>query len=457
MSRQSIVFRVGADDRQVVATRLEGSHATEFAFDGFADIDHLLGGVLSKLERLGLQPSERSLDLAMLAAAITAADTRVERSKEGQDGWTRELEICLPVHDQEAWLRVASLLERTLNFLTGDRWAMTFRPRSPSVARIIEPLTETLAERPTDVCLFSGGLDSFIGAIDLLSEGKRVLLVSHYWDSVTSKHQDVCLKALEERYEDVSFFSVRARVGFETGAVDGSWAENTLRARSFLFFSLAALAADAIGRSVTIHVPENGLISLNVPLDPLRLGSLSTRTTHPYYMSRFNELLRAIGLGGSLHNSYRHMTKGEMVEECEDIDFLREHAKETISCSSPAKARFSADEERRKPKNCGHCVPCLIRRAALKRGFGEDDTEYQLEELEDAELDSKSAEGEHVRSFQLAISRLRTKPGRARFDIHKPGPLIDFSDDWGDYEAVYRDGLEEVADLLKNVEARPSE
>ncbi|WP_433852100.1 Qat anti-phage system QueC-like protein QatC [Stenotrophomonas nitritireducens] len=457
MSRQSIVFRVGADDRLVVATRLEGSHATEFAFDGFADIDRLLGGVLSKLERLGLQPSERSLDLAMLAAAITAADTRVERSKEGQDGWTRELEICLPVHDQEAWLPVVSLLERTLNFLTGDRWTVTFRPRSPSAARIIEPLTETLAERPTDVCLFSGGLDSFIGAIDLLSEGKSVLLVSHYWDSVTSKHQDVCLNALEERYKDVSFFSVRARVGFETGAIDGSWAENTLRARSFLFFSLAALAADAIGRNVTIHVPENGLISLNVPLDPLRLGSLSTRTTHPYYMSRFNELLRAIGLGGSLHNSYRHMTKGEMVEECEDIDFLREHAKETISCSSPAKARFSADEERRKPKNCGHCVPCLIRRAALKRGFGQDDTEYQLEDLENAELDSKSAEGEHVRSFQLAISRLRTKPGRARFDIHKPGPLIDFPDDWGDYEAVYRDGLEEVADLLQNVEARPLE
>lgn len=456
MSRQSIVFRVGADDRQVVAARLEDSHATEFAFEGFADIDYLLGGILSKLERLGLQPSERSLDLAVLAAAITAADTRVERGKEGQDGWTRELEICLPVLDLDTWLRVAPLLEVTLNFLTGDRWAMTFRSRSPSAARIIEPLTETLAERPTDVCLFSGGLDSFIGAIDLLSEGKSVLLVSHYWDSVTSKHQDVCLEALEERFKGVSFFSVRARVGFEAGAVEGSWAENTLRARSFLFFSLAALAADAIGGNVTIHVPENGLISLNVPLDPLRLGSLSTRTTHPYYMSRFNELLRAIGLGGFLNNNYRHMTKGEMVEECEDTDFLREHARETISCSSPAKARFSADEERRKPKNCGHCVPCLIRRAALKRGFGDDNTEYQLEELEDAELDSKSAEGEHVRSFQLAISRLRTKPGRARFDIHKPGPLIDFPDDWGDYEAVYRDGLEEVADLLKNVEARPS-
>lgn len=457
MSRQSIIFRVGADDRRKVVTRLEGSHDTELLFEGFADIDHLLGGILSKLERLGLQPSEMSLDLAMLAAAITAADTRVEREVEGQDGWTRELEVCLPVLEHDAWLRLTPFLERMLNFLTGDRWTVTFRPRSPSARRIIEPLTQTLAERPTDVCLFSGGLDSFIGAIDLVSEGTSVLLVSHYWDGVTSKHQEVCLRALEDRYGEGSFFSVRARVGFAAGAVDGSWAENTLRARSFLFFALAALSADAIGGDVTIHVPENGLISLNVPLDPLRLGSLSTRTTHPYYMSRFNELLHELGLRGSLHNSYRHMTKGEMVEGCDDQVFLKKHSKDTISCSSPAKARFSTDEEKRQPKNCGYCVPCLIRRAALKRGFKKDDTEYQLEELESAELDTRAAEGAHVRSFQLAISRLRKRPERARFDIHKPGPLIDFRDDWKDYETVYRDGLEEVAALLENVEARPSD
>jgi 7-cyano-7-deazaguanine synthase in queuosine biosynthesis len=457
MSRQSIVFRVGRDDDQAVDARLEESNVTEFAFDGFADVDYLLGGTLSKLEQIGLQPSERSLDLAILAAAVTAADTKVERGIEGQDGWTRELEVCIPVSDHQEWLRITPLLERTLNFLTGDRWTTTFRPRSPSAVRVIEPLTQTLVARPTDVCLFSGGLDSFIGAIDLLSEETSVLLVSHYWDSVTSKHQETCLRALEEHYGKGSFLTVRARVGFNNGVVDGSWTENTLRGRSFLFFALAALSADAIGGDVNIHVPENGLISLNVPLDPLRLGSLSTRTTHPYYMSRFNEILRELGLRGVLHNTYRHMTKGEMVEECEDQAFLRAQVKDTISCSSPSKARFSPDEDRRQPKNCGHCVPCLIRRAAIKRGFGEDDTDYQLEEIEDAELDSRDAKGEHVRSFQLAISRLRNRPGDARFDIHKPGPLIDFPDDWGDYETVYREGLEEVADLIANVEARPSD
>ena len=457
MSRQSIVFRIGVDDVGPISRRLDGSHVTEIPFASFDDIDHQLGGMLTKLEDLGLQPSERALDLALLAAAVTAADTRVERGVDGQDRWTRELELCLPMSDHEVWISVTPLLERTLNFLTGDRWTLAFRPRVASAATILEPITESLAEKPTSICLLSGGLDSFIGAVDLLVQEERILLVSHYWDGITSKYQDTCLAALNERYAEVPFYSVKARVGFATGTVEGSKGENTLRGRSFLFFALAALAADAIGGVVTIHVPENGLISLNVPLDPLRLGSLSTRTTHPYYMARFNELLQSLGLGGYLHNAYRHMTKGEMVEHCADPEFLAEQAGNTISCSSPNKARFSQDEERRQPKNCGYCVPCLIRRAALEHGFGQDHTDYQLVDLEDGALDSTSAEGEHVRSFQLAISRLIGKPGRAKFDIHKAGPLIDFRDEWADYEAVYRDGLEEVARLLENVEARPSD
>lgn len=455
MSRQAIVFRVGADDTTQFHPRLAKAHVTEIKFDGIAAIDQVLGGILTQLEDLGLQPSDMSLDLALLAAAVTAADTRVERAIEGQDRWTRELEVSVPVKDLQRWQAVTPLLEKTLNFLTGDIWTLSFRKRARSVIRMLEPITETLTDKPTSVCLFSGGLDSFIGAIDLLAGDENVLLVSHYWDSVTSSHQSQCLAALEERFTETPFQSVRCRVGFETGTVEGSTAENTLRGRSFLFFALAALAADSIGGEITIHVPENGLISLNVPLDPLRLGSLSTRTTHPYYMSRFNDLLGHLSLNCFLHNAYRHKTKGEMVEQCEDITFLKAQAANTISCSSPAKARFSTDEHRRQPKNCGHCVPCLIRRAALVRGFGEDDTDYQLTVLEGAELDSKSAEGEHVRSFQFAIARLQNSPGRARFDIHKPGPLIDFPADWDKYLAVYQNGLSEVASLLKNVKTTP--
>lgn len=454
MSGHTIVFRIGPDDTSALNQRLAGAVQTEVAYPGFAELDRQLGGIVYQLQKLGLRPSERAFDLVVMAAAITAADTRIGRAHDAQDGWTREIELSVPVVEPQLWDEMREKLEQTLNFLTGDRWFLSFRERANSVMQLIPPVSDDLTEKPTSVCLFSGGLDSFIGAVDLLAAGESPLLVSHYWDSVTSKHQAVCLDALKERFEVVPFQSIRARVGFPTGTVEDSGSEDTLRARSFLFFALAALAADAIGSETIIHVPENGLISLNVPLDPLRLGALSTRTTHPYYMARFNDVLEGLGISARLHNHYRHMTKGQMVAECKDQDFLRETAQHTMSCSSPAKMRYAADEDRRQPKNCGHCVPCLIRRAALLHGFGDDNTDYQVE-LEGKELDSEAATGAHVRSFQLAIWRLRSKPGRAKFDIHKPGPLVDFPNDWDRYEQVYRDGLEEVGRLLRNVKAKP--
>ena len=173
--------------------------------------------------------------------------------------------------------------------------------------------------------------------------GESPLLVSHYWDGITSKHQAYCGEALKRRFPGATIHHIRARVGFPNDVVEAFSVENTLRGRSFLFFALAAMAADAIGGQAIVHVPENGLISLNVPLDPLRLGALSTRTTHPFYMARFEELLRGLGLSVTLHNAYAFQTKGQMSKGCADIDFLQREAKNTMSCSSPAKARCRQD------------------------------------------------------------------------------------------------------------------
>jgi hypothetical protein len=71
-------------------------------------------------------------------------------------------------------------------------------------------------------------------------------------------------------------------------------------------------------------------------------------------------------------------------------------------------------------------------------------------------LDTLRSEGEQVRSFQLAIERLRSNPGLAKLLIHKPGPLSDEAAHLDDLAAVYRRGMDEVAALLAGVQARPS-
>lgn len=456
MRHHSIICRLGPADTAAIAPTRSDSHITEIPFaDGCQRPGYGLGQALDQLRELGLRPSETAVDLALIAAALTAADTRISRDADAQDAWTREIDLHMPVQDPALWSAHAPLIVRTLNFLTGDRWGVHFRPRSVGVPELVSAPTKLRMANPTSICLFSGGLDSFIGAIDLLAAGETPMLVSHYWDGITSKHQTYCADVLKRRFPRSVIHHIRARVGFPNDTVEAASVENTLRGRSFLFFALAAMAADAIGGSVVVHVPENGLISLNVPLDPLRLGALSTRTTHPFYMARFEELLRGLGMNVRLHNAYAFETKGQMAKDCADIDLLCREAKHTMSCSSPAKARWAKDEADRQPKHCGHCVPCLIRRAAIIEGFGADDTEYQIPDLHAQVLDTNRAEGEHVRSFQLALSRLAKKPSRARFDIHRPGPLSDYPDKLADFEAVYVSGLEEVGRLLQGVRAKP--
>ena len=110
---------------------------------------------------------------------------------------------------------------------------------------------------------------------------------------------------------------------FPNDLFKGVPAEMTTRGRSFLFFAAGMFASTGLDKAVSLRVPENGLIALNVPLDQLRLGALSTRTTHPFYIARWNELLRILGMATEIENPYWDRTKGEMVASCTNRNLLR--------------------------------------------------------------------------------------------------------------------------------------
>lgn len=450
MTKHAIVGRLGLSDTAGVKAPA-GAKFSEVQFiPGAKKMDFGLGQIMDHLAKLGFLPTEVAVDLLILGALVTAADTRVNRINSAIDAWTRELFVNVPVSQPPLWAKQTELLEHTLNFLTGDRWKLTFRARPSGLAQLAPKTARLPISQPDSICLFSGGLDSFIGAIDLIANKRNPILVSHYWDSVTSEKQTEC-ETLLSKEATTPLLHVRARVGFEKKKVKTAESDNSLRGRSFMFFALAAMTASAMAKKTTIYVPENGLISLNVPLDPLRLGALSTRTTHPYYMARWNDLLKGLGIDAVLENPYRHLTKGQMVKACKNQPFLKKNAPATMSCAAPAKIRWL----KAPPQHCGHCVPCLIRRASLMHGFGVDNTKYYLSNLKAQTLNSKKADGEHVRAFQRAISRLKKKPGSARFLVHQPGPLTDHRADWKKYETVYVNGMMEVDAILAGVVAKP--
>lgn len=453
MKRFVFIGRLGAlDASPVPVVQPDAVQITIQFVTAFERLDYGIGDALEVLLQLGGQPSEVAVDLLILAAMINAADTRVSRILNAQDGWTRELDIVVPVSNPALWGAQAELLSRTLRFLTGDHWRIFFKERPDGFSSIARPPTSLALFTFDEICLFSGGLDSLVGTINILASGKRPLLVSHYWDSETSKAQSTLLSILKHTYSTAEIRSLRVRLGFDKNHVDTGEIENSLRARSFLFFALAVLSASALGGNRQVTVPENGLIGLNVPLDPLRLGALSTRTTHPFYMARMNQLLVALGISVELINPYRHQTKGEMVAHCSDLALLRTLIRHSMSCSSPAKARYKGLA----PQHCGTCVPCLIRRASLAAGLGTaDDTQYAVPSLTARTLDTTAAEGEHVRSFQLMIERIRLNPRVARALVRIPGPLIDASYEVNEYTDVFVRGIQEVGSFLAPVKAKP--
>lgn len=446
-----LIITFGIQDAPTVASVRSTAREVRLQFvEGTRRLGLGISETLDKLATFDLYPSEVGTDLLLLAASIYCADTRLHRGTHSQDNWTREIEIHLPVTDPFRWDSNKSLLETALNFLTGDLWRFSFRPRPAGFDKIIRAPRRRAATLD-NVCLFSGGLDSFIGTIDLLRQGKDPLLVSHSWVANASKHQILCLKALRKRFGRALVRHLRARIGFPSNFINYGGKEDTERSRSFLFFSLAACAASASSTPKTIILPENGLITLNVPLDPLRIGALSTRTTHPFFVARYNELLQSLGICASLANPYRHKTKGEMVRDCLDQRFLVKNIAHTISCSSPNKGRWLGQS----PGHCGYCVPCLIRRAALLTLGTSDPTPYGLSNLRSRPLNSQKAEGEQVRSFQLAIRKLNRSAARASVLIHQPGALADAAAEIDSFASVYLRGMKEVEDLLIGVTTRP--
>lgn len=448
MRRHTIVVRLGAADKAKVVVADKGSHISTLSFISTDKrLDHGLGQMLDQLTQRGMYPGETAIDLAILSATIMAADTRISRQEDAQDSWTREIDLYLPVLDVDLWSGTAWLIERMLRFLTGDLWRVSFRPRKKELKSLVDQPLKLVGTTLDTVCLFSGGLDSFIGAIDLFENEKHPIFVSHYKDAST-KSQEVCAARLSKQYGDLGPRHVRANVSFDKNDLPGLGTETTTRGRSFVFFALAALAADAIDGTTPIYVPENGLISLNVPLDPLRLGAWSTRTTHPFYMARWQELLVNLGIDARLINPYRFYTKGEMLSECANPDFIAKNYDITISCSSIIKGRW----KKLPPGHCGYCTPCLIRRASIEAAFSEDMTPYSIPDLYARPLNGRKAESVDVRSFQMMHRRLSKNPDLAGVLIHKTGPLNDYSaSEIGDYAGVFKRGISEVGALVEKV------
>jgi len=392
------------------------------------DVGSVAASVIPVVRRLGLAPAARAWDFLAIALSVIAADEGCSRLR-SPDGWTRSIELPVAVADRRYWAAQRASLEAALGFLSTDRWSLEFVDGGlqPAPPPRVTPRPESC------VCLLSGGLDSLVGALDLRAEGRRPLLVSQVAKGDKRTQRELGREIAGEGLHLQLNHNAKPPAGHS---------ERSQRSRSIVFIAYGVLAATCLdayrqGGTVELHVPENGFISLNVPLTPLRMASHSKRTTQPVFIRRLQAVLDDAGLRVRLSNRYLFKTKGEMLSGCADPAFLKRHAGETTSCGRYARTAFT---------QCGRCVPCLIRRAAFHGSRYEDTTPpYRYADI--AQPDRRHRDFQDVRSAAMAVERVRSV-GVSQW-VGGALNAAQLGEDPARYEDVARRGIEELGSFMR--------
>ena len=305
-------------------------------------------------------------DLYIISLSVFAIDKRFPR-RFSKDSWTREIKVSIPVINIEKWNNVKTKWEKMLRFLSGDIWNINFRQTSQRYCK------ETKKNPPSNVgnsfdclCLFSGGLDSYCGAIKLLQEKNSVCFVGYKEYPKLEQRQTALFNILNQNYPDINKriinFTAIPRAPIYNAKLSNH-DEKTSRSRSLLFICGALSIANILGDKIPLYIPENGFIGLNIPLTSSRRGSCSTRTTHPYFINTLLSILKEVGINNDVRNFFSYSSKKDVVNAVENTHAFTQGVEMTISCSHPCLPRWKGNEY---PINCGYCYPCLIRKSSLK-------------------------------------------------------------------------------------------
>jgi 7-cyano-7-deazaguanine synthase in queuosine biosynthesis len=321
---------------------------------------------------LGAVPA-LSVDLVRIAVAVYAADRSAEREGGGSNWNQRDLQLEVPVSDATRWARVAPDLASVIGFLTGDTWSFLFN-EEPAPAEKVSEVERT----PKRVVLLSGGADSAVGALVSraeLANDEHHTLLSHFSASFVAPMQRSVAERAEQLLPGPTQQHIQLHLSRHQHRLDGTKypTEPSSRSRSLLFLSLGLAVAAIDG--VPLWIPENGFASLNPPLGPERRGSVSTRTTHPAFLSGLADVLRDVGAHGTIENPFANSTKGEMFERATELvgaDEASTFLSNTNSCAHTGQRAFKVSPT----QACGVCFGCVVRRAAFAASGLHDATTY---------------------------------------------------------------------------------
>ena len=313
-------------------------------------------------------------DLLEIASYIYVADQAISRGGlkefEYAEKWNRLLHFKIPVREYDVWSdpNVREILEEALSFASGDTYIFEFvKQRADKMSSFLNlgATTEPSADY-NDVILFSGGLDSFTGAVDaILGQNKHAVLVSHQsHGKMTSLQQklheyivSLCGSGRKPLHIPVTINKDK-RLTRETSQ----------RTRSFLYASLGTIVANMFKLN-SVKFYENGIVSCNLSFDGQTPQARATRSTHPKFLNLLSKLMsELLNTNFVFENPYFSKTKTEVCLRLKELQHAP-YILETRSCASSIYQRPQT--------HCGTCSQCIDRRFAnLASDCGKHDPDW---------------------------------------------------------------------------------
>ncbi len=305
-------------------------------------------------------------DLLDLAVAINFAD-KLALPKQKK---SIQVHIYLPLRCPEVFTQVNQELSNLLFQYTSDFWHFHFQVRKTKGRTSERPLVKysrfSAISEVTEFALWSGGLDSLAGLQTRLMENqdKHFSLVGTGSNNIMRKTQQRVFRSLH-RYPHaigrLHFLHIPIKAKYEERYSQNS----THRARGIVFLLIGAVAALANGKG-RLHVYENGMGALNLPL-PGGVGRDHSKAVHPISLINLGNFISGItGKNFLIENPYIFYTKAEM---CHSLQNMLTPTFATISCDRLHREKYI---------QCGFCSSCILRRQALAAAGIKDKTKYLI-------------------------------------------------------------------------------
>ena len=295
-------------------------------------------------------------DLMILCAVVELADRSYTRRA---TRWSRCFRICLPVSELAAWQepQVQELLQKTLCYLTGDKWQFYFEQSKESFLLGHQISIDLLRDKKFTIA-FSDGLDSFCVS-SLHDQNDSAIRVRIAQNNCNNKNQP---------FNRIPF-KVKPQINSR---------EYSVRSRSFKFAAVTAIVGH-ICNIPRVIVPESGQGVLSPVFLPLYNCYPDYRNYPTFYRMMEQLFEKLLDFLVVYEQPQIWLTKGQtiqayLVNSGNDINSLLN----TRSCWQTRHNTRGGGINRQ----CGLCVACLLRRMSLhSQNIDERENTYTVSDL----------------------------------------------------------------------------